>query len=103
VRERHRQDVEAVARAAGEPVLQRIGDPGGGVADRAVGALADHALVELADGQLLALRQLVHHLQPAALGVGVIRFRHRTVERELRQVAAEVGRKLLHAEVRMDE
>src|SRR3954470_20984889 len=68
-REHLRHDVEAVSRAAAVPLLQRVGDVGGGAERDAMAARGGHALVELPDSQILAPRHLHHHLLAALLGV----------------------------------
>src|ERR1700722_2964641 len=94
-RYRQRQDVEAVGRAAAEPLFERVGDFGRGADDDAVAALAVDALVELADGQVFAARQIDHDLDAAFLldvGRGI---RYRPIERKFRHVETEMRRQIL--------
>ena len=108
-RQQRRHDVEPVRGAAGEPVLDQIGDllrrPGGDVMAARAGEIAE----QLPQGRLVAPHQVDDHLGAAArrldrAGVGEIRRRQRPVERQMREVVpAEAARQPLAPDLRVGQ
>ena len=103
-RQGRRHDVEAVRGAAGEPVLQLVGDLVRRAGEDAVPASAGEAIEQLPDRQVLAPGQVDDQLEPALAALGeAADVGQRAVERVAGDVVVEHLRQLPQPVVRRDQ